>query len=264
MNAFSLALQSGAILLREGLEALLIIATLAALVRKADAPHFLRPIGWGAVSALVASLVLAVLFEIFLGGGHDDRIEAVTMLVAAGLMFYMSGWLLLRQDPKIWHQELSASVNNALRSGAGLSFFLISFLAVLREGAETLLFVHALSVSNGGWGIGLVGGLVAAALILCVLFYVMQWLALKLPLRPVFLVTSAFLFFMGLRFVGGAVQEMQEQAYLPYDDAGLPQWVVNIGANPTWEGLGVQIAVAALAIASLVIMSARSRKTAQA
>ncbi len=259
MNALSLALQSGAILLREGLEALLVIATLSALVTKAEAPVFLKPIRWGGLVALVASLGLAVLFEYMLGGAHDDRLEAATMLIAAVLMFYMSGWLFLRQDPKVWHAELKESVAGALRSGAGISFFLISFLAVLREGAETMLFLHALAGSNGGWGFGLIAGLVVVAVLLAALFYAMQWLAVKLPLRPVFLITSAFLFVMGLRFIGGAVQELQEQAYIPYDDAGLPGWATDIGLNPTWEGFGLQLAVAVLGLVSLAIMARRPR-----
>ena len=69
-----------------------------------------------------------------------------------------------------------------------------------------------------------------------------------LPLRPVFLVTSAFLFLMGLRFIGGAIQELQEQTVVPYTAAPVPHWLEQLGVNPTWEAIGTQIVIAAIAI----------------
>ena len=65
---------------------------------------------------------------------------------------------------------------------------------------------------------------------------VAQRLARRLPLRPLFLVTSAFLFIMGLRLIGGAVQELQEQLYIPYDVIALPEWLIWLGINPTRFG----------------------------
>lgn len=102
-----LALEAGLILLREGLEALLIVTALAAAMRRAGAHERLRPLYIGAILAVIASLIAAWIFQIYFDGTHDDRIEAVVLFVAAALMLYMSGWLFLRQDPKSgkprWH-----------------------------------------------------------------------------------------------------------------------------------------------------------------
>jgi divalent metal cation (Fe/Co/Zn/Cd) transporter len=67
----------------------------------------------------------------------------------------------------------------------------------------------------------------------------------------VFLVTSAFLFIMGLRLIGGAIQELQEQLLVPYDVASVPEWIIALGVNPTWEAIGAQLIIAAAAIASM-------------
>jgi high-affinity iron transporter len=258
MNGFSAALQSGTILLREGLEALLVFAALAAFVKRAGVPEKARPIYGGAALAVVASFGAAVLFELFFEGKQIDFVESGVMAVAAALMLYVSGWLFLRQDPKVWMNELRQHAARALTSGTAVSLGVIAFLAVVREGGETiLLFLHALATSSGGWSVGLLSGLIGAGACLAVIFYAMQKLALMLPLRPLFLVTSAFLFLMGLRFVGGAIQELQEQTVISYTAVKLPAWVESIGVNPTWEAIGTQLIIAITAAISMLALRLR-------
>jgi high-affinity iron transporter len=257
MNSLSAALQSGSILLREGLEAMLIIAALAGFLHRAGAVHQLKALYVGAALAIVASLGMAAVFAVYFDGAHDDRIEAVILVIAAVLMLYMSGWLFLRQDPRAWNAEIRRSAERALSSGTLISLASISFLAVFREGGETVLFLYALAGTSGGWSFGLVAGLVGATACLVVLYVLMQWLAVRLPLRPVFLATSALLFVMGLRFIGGAVQEMQEQQIIPHDGVAMPDWIVSLGVNPSWEALGAQAVIALIAVASTLVLHFR-------
>jgi high-affinity iron transporter len=257
MNAFSEALQSGAVLLREGLEALLVIAALAAFLTRAGVPEKVKSLYVGAGLAILASFGAAVVFELFFEGEHNDFIEAGVMVIAALLMLYMSGWMYLKQDPKAWMGELRRSAERALDSGATISLGVIAFLAVFREGGETVLFLHALAKSSGGWTFGLIAGLVVAAVGLVAIFYAIEKLALMLPLRPVFLVTSGFLFIMGLRFIGGAIQELQEQTVVSYTAAPVPHWLEQLGVNPTWEAIGTQLVIAAIAVASTLALRLR-------
>jgi high-affinity iron transporter len=131
-----------------------------------------------------------------------------------------------------------------------------------------VLFLHALAKTGGGWSFGLVAGLVVATLLLVAIFYAMQKLALMLPLRPVFLVTSAFLFIMGLRFVGGAIQELQEQTVVSVTDLPIPEWLRQgldaLGFNPSWEAVGIQAVIAAIAVLSTLALRPRRSKTAVA
>jgi high-affinity iron transporter len=252
MPFLSSALQSGAILLREGLEALLIIATLAAFLRKAGAEREVRALFLGAGAAVLLSLVGAFVMLVFLGGAHNDLVEAVIMAVAAALMLYMSGWLFLKQDPRAWMAELKASAGDAVSRGAAWPLGLIAFFAVFREGAETVLFLHALASTEGGWNLGLVLGLVGAVALLVLIFHSMQWLAGRVPLRPVFVLTSAFLFVMALRFMGAAIQELQEQEIVSVTPANaISDLLVPLGFNASWEAAAAYLAVIALAAASL-------------
>lgn len=239
------------IVLREGLEALLIIAALAAVLTRAGRPERVRALGIGALVALAASAGLAWIFATYFGGGHDDLAEAAVMAAAALLLFYVSGWLWLRQDPAAWQAYLQSQTQRALSADGALALGVIAFLAVFREGAETILFLSAmLKETEGGTGGGagaVMLGTGAAALALGAVYLAMNRLALRLPLRPIFAVTSLFLFAMGLRMAGGALQEVQEMGLVPFDEAPFSGWFEAVGFNPSLEALGLQAVLLAAA-----------------
>ncbi len=254
--------QAFTILFREGLEALLVIAALAAFLRRAGAGERIPPIYLGAGAAVLASFGMAWVFETYYDGNHSDLFEAGVMLAAAALMFYMSGWLFMRQDPKAWQADLNRMAEKALGAGTVISLAGIAFLAVFREGAETVLFLHALAKGQNGFDASLFAGLGVAALALVAMFIAMQWLALRLPLRPMFLITSAFLFVMGLRMVGQAFQEVQEQQLVSYSTEGVPAFVSEWGlSNGSWEALATQLAIVAVALAAGLMLLLRRGRT---
>src|ERR1700712_2400620 len=253
MTDGSTFVQAFTILFRECLEALLVIAALAAFLRRAGAPERITPLYAGAAAAALASLGMAWVFETYFDGNHNDLVEAAVMLLAAALMFYMSGWLFLRQDPKAWQADLNRMAERALGAGTVLSLAGIAFLAVFREGAETVLFLHALPKTANGFDSSFLGGLGVAAIALAAVFVAMQWLALRLPLRPMFLITSAFLFVVGLRLVGQALQEFQEQTIVPVHNDGVPGFVTDLVFNGSWEALGAQGMLVLGAVACLAL-----------
>ena len=260
MDNLSIALQSGTILLREGLEALLILAVIAAFLKRSGATQDQKAsVYWGGGAAILASVLTALIFNAFYDGAHDDRVEAGVLFLAAGLLFYMSGWLLLRQDPKVLKQELEKGAAKALSSGTTFSIAALSFFAVFREGAETILFLHALSGTVGGYSLSFIAGLMIATALLAFLFIAMQWLAMHLPLRPVFLLTSAFLFVMGLRFIGAGIQEMQELDWVGVHNALVPAGLDIIFINASWEAIGLQIVIGALAAGSALGLMTRAK-----
>jgi high-affinity iron transporter len=257
--------QAAIILLREGLEAMLVIVALAAYLTKAGAQERLTALYSGASVAIVASLLAAWLFATYNNGEHSDLVEGATMLVAAGLMRYVSGWLMVRQDPRAWQAYLKQKADTAMAQQTGIAVALLAFLAVFREGAETVLFIHALAGSSGGWTLGLIAGLVAGTVGLVVLFIFINAIAQRVPMRPLFIITSAFLFVMALRFIGAGIQEFQEQVLIPSHIAPGAIWLLELGLNPTWEAVLAQGVVVVLAIATFLLMrGSGTRKTAAA
>ena len=144
--------------------------------------------------------------------------EGIIILIAAGLMLYVSGWLMVKQDPRGWQDYLAQKADHALAQDTVWAVGALAFLAVFREGAETVLFINALATTEGGWSAGLFAGLGVATIGLAVLFYFINMIAQKIPLRPLFIITSAFLFAMAIKFIGEAVQEFQEQSMLPFTE----------------------------------------------
>jgi high-affinity iron transporter len=252
-------IQSALILLREGIEALLVIAALAVYLDKAGARDRLAALYVGAGAAIAASLLAAWLFEAFNNGVHSDLMEAVVIVVAAALMLYVSGWLILRQDPRAWKGFLKKKADEALAKRTGIAVAALAFLAVFREGAECVLFIHTLAKTSDGFSMELIAGLVAAAACLAVLFFVINNVARRLPLRFAFIATSAFLFLMAIKFIGLAMLELQEQQLVPYTDLGGASWLASIGFNPSVEAIATQLVVILLAGLTFILLDRHSR-----
>jgi high-affinity iron transporter len=185
--------------------------------------------------------------------------EGIIILFAAGLMLYVSGWLMVKQDPRGWQDYLAHKADNALAQDTVWAVAALAFLAVFREGAETVLFINALADTAGGWSAGLFAGLGAATLGLAVLFYFINMIAQRIPLRPLFILTSAFLFAMAIKFIGEAVQEFQEQSVLPFTELKGLAWLGDIGLNPTVEALSAQLLVIVFALATYSVVQRNSR-----
>jgi high-affinity iron transporter len=252
-------IQAAVIPLREGLEAMLVIAALAGYLTKAGAGHRVQALYGGSLAAVAASIVAAWLFAALNSGQHSDVLEGIIILVAAGLMLYVSGWLMVKQDPRGWQDYLAHKADNALAQDTVWAVAALAFLAVFREGAETVLFINALASAEGGWSVGLFAGLAAATAGLVVLFYFINLIAQKLPLRPLFIITSAFLFAMALKFIGEAVQEFQEQTMLPFTELKSAAWLRAIGLNPSVEALSLQLLVIVFALATYSVLQRNSR-----
>lgn len=256
-------IQATVILLREGLEAMLVIAALAGYLTKAGAGNRIGALYSGALAAIFASIVAAWLFAMLNSGEHSDILEGFVILAAAGLMLYVSGWLMVKQDPRGWRDYLARKADGALAQDTVWAVAALAFLAVFREGAETVLFINALATTEGGWSVQLFMGLGAATAGLAVLFYFINLIAQKMPLRPLFIVTSAFLFAMAIKFIGEAVQEFQEQAIVPVTQLKGVPWLSAVGLNPTVEALSIQLLVILSALATYSVVQRNAQLSRQ-
>src|SRR4029079_2097598 len=252
-------IQAAVILLREGLEAMLVIAALAGYLTKSGAAHRLQALYGGALAAVGASIIAAWLFAVLNSGEHSDILEGIIILVAAALMLYVSGWLMVKQDPRGWQDYLAHKADSALSQDTVWAVGALAFLAVFREGAETVLFINALATTEGGWSAGLFRGLGAATLGLAVLFFFINLIAQKIPLRPLFIITSAFLFAMAIKFIGEAVQEFQEQSIISVTEVKGSAFLSAMGLNPSMEALSIQGLVILFALATYSVVQRNSR-----
>ncbi|MEI6572996.1 MAG: FTR1 family protein [Alphaproteobacteria bacterium] len=257
-ESWTMFVQSASILLREGLEVILILSALIAYLLKSGARQHLSSLYIGAAIGVAASFGLAMIIETFLGEEQSALLESVMLLLAAGLMIYVSGWLFVKQDPRAWQAYIHNHADQALQSKqSGFAIGVLSFFSVIREGAETVVFYHALTKAEGGWTSAIVTGFVVAAIGLAFIFIAMRLLTVRLPLRPLFVVTSAFLFVMAFRFLGDGLHELQEAHLLPESPINIPSLLYSIGFQKTLEALLPQLVLLAVAAAGFAAFQFR-------
>lgn len=207
--------ESFVLLLREGFEAILVVAALMAFLNKAGATERRRDVATGAWAAVGASVVTAAVIEALfrVTPGEREALEGGTMLVASAVLFYVSYWLFSKIEVAKWNAFVRSRLEEALSKGSRVALASVAFLAVYREGCETILFYQALLTSAGaarGGPAAVAGGVVAGALALVVVYVAIDRFGMRLPLKPFFAVTSAMLYYMAFVFAGQGIAELQE------------------------------------------------------
>ena len=242
------------LLVREGFEAILIVAALMTFLAKAGAPERRRDVARGAWLAVAASVVTWVLVELLfqITPGQREAIEGGTMLLAAAVLFYVSYWLLSKIEAAKWTAFVRGKMQSALSSGSGMALTAVAFLAVYREGFETILFYKALFTSAGASGVPVVGGIAAGAVGLVAVYVLINQLGLRVAMKPFFAVTGGMLYYMAFVFAGKGIAELQGARIVPLTVIeGAPR-IPFLGIYPTVESLVVQGLLLVLALVAVV------------
>jgi high-affinity iron transporter len=252
----NLFIQSLVILVREGLEAILIVGALMTFLAKMGAADRKRDIHIGVGAAVGASLLTAFALEtvFHLTPAKREALEGGTMVVATLVLFYVSYWLLSKMEVAKWNHFVKSKVQDALSSGSGLALAAAAFLAVYREGFETVLFYKALFLTGGhnGGAMPILGGILVGSAVMVGVYIAINRFGLRLPLKPFFGFTSAFLYYMAFVFAGKGIAELQEGALIP--TTILPGWprIPALGIYPTVESLLAQGLLVVLLMGALV------------
>jgi len=268
-SSANLVMQSFVLLLREGFEAILIVAALMAFLAKAGATERRRDVAKGALAAVAASVLTAVLVELLfqITPVQREALEGVTMLLAGAVLFYVSYWLLSKIEAAKWTAFVKGRMEEALRAGSGFALASVAFLAVYREGFETILFYQALFTSTGASGgtSAVLAGMLAGAVALVAVYVAITRFGVKVPLKPFFGVTSAMLYYMAFVFAGKGIAGLQEAGIVT---TTVVEWAPRLpvfGIYPTVQSLALQgllVLLLVVAVASIVMrrrLSAFSR-----
>jgi high-affinity iron transporter len=255
VSPFNLFMQSFVIMLREGLEAILIVGALMTFLSRMGAGHRRRDIHVGVGAAIAASLLTAVALEtvFVLSAAHRSALEGATMVVATAVLFYVSYWLLSKMEVVKWNHFVKSKVQDALDSGSALALASAAFLAVYREGFETVLFYKALFVTGAAGGtMPVIGGILAGGVVLVGVYIAITRFGVRLPLKPFFAVTSAFLYYMAFVFAGKGIAELQEGGFVGTTIVPWAPRAPALGIYPTAESLLAQGVLVLLALVALV------------
>jgi high-affinity iron transporter len=255
----STALSSAGILLREGVEAALLIAALLGLAAQAglaDRKRYVH-LGWGVALALGAVTWLVSSKLIAISGARRELIEGVTALLAMVVLFYVSYSLLAKREVARWMKFLRERVS---KRSAALSLFGVALLAAYREAFETVLFYQALLASNASVTAALAGALAGAVLlVLLVLAYTRA--GRFAPPQVFFKVSSYLLYGLAIIFAGQGVSALQLAGVVPLHPVAFPT-IAALGIYPTLETLAAQLVLVGLAVVALLVSRSSSPKPA--
>ncbi|MED4611231.1 ferrous ion permease EfeU [Bacillus subtilis] len=245
--------------IREGMEALLVIGALLTMTKKARVTRSSAWI-WGGASAgmavsLAAGIGVTVLFSSSVFGENNFLLGGVTGVLSAVMLLYVGVWLHRNASMDKWREKINIQKSQALKKRSLLSFALIAFLAVVREGLETVIFfiglVGKLPLTE------LIGGTAAGLIVLVIVGVLMIKLGMRIPLKPFFLLSMAVVLYMCVKFLGTGVHSLQLAGILPSDaESWLPSVSV-LGIYPSVYSTIPQMLILLFLLIALVSEAAK-------
>lgn len=245
-SSATLFLSALLILLREGLEAILVVASMALYLRRTEQPGSLRYLHLGWLAALAAGVLtwLGIKSIVHISGAQREVMEGVAALLAAFVLLYVGIWMHSKGRSARWQSFLKARLGDTLSTGALWGVAGLAFIAVYREMLEIALFYETLWLQSAK-AAPLFFGAATAVLGLTIIGWLVVRMGARLPLRRFFQFNGALMFALSIVFAGKGVSALQEAGLLAATFLQFPK--VNwLGVYPTAQSLGLQLAVLAI------------------
>lgn len=261
-DATAAFLGSFTILLREGLEALLIVIAMIAVLRRAERTEALRWVHAGWISALLAGALTWVLatWLIDISGAQRELTEGLSALFAALVLLSVGIWMHQKSMAGRWQAYMKSKLSAAMGGRSALLLFILVFVAVYREVFETILFYVAMW--NPQDANAIIAGFVSGVVVLAILAFMLLRLGMRIPIGTFFNVSSILIAVLAVVLVGKGVAALQEAGWIGEHLLSGPR-IDLLGIYPTWQTLIAQLLVAIIALAGFW-WNARSARTATA
>lgn len=238
-NAFDAML----ILLREGVEALLIVMALVTTLKASNLRKGLKWVYSGALAGIVASLCIAIIlqyaFPAVTSGTNREIIEGAVGIFAVAMMILIGIWLHGKSSIKKWNAFMESQMQTVTKTGSFLSMFTLSFLAVFREGAETILFYVGILPRISTFDFVL--GISLALLVLVGLAFVMNKASQFFLPHKVFFLLTWMIYALAFKMLGVSIHALQLTNMAPNHPVTSLPTIDFLGFYPSWEVLGAQV-----------------------
>nr|WP_255518842.1 MULTISPECIES: FTR1 family protein [unclassified Gilliamella] len=253
-SGWSVFFASFIIIFREGLEAILVIAAISAYLVRSDNKPMLKVVYLSSLFAVFASVLAAIALHTIVGlsGANQEIMEGAAMLLATVVLFFISNWMLSKSESKAWKNYVEGKVQSAVSTGSSFALGFAAFLAVFREGAETIIFYQAMLADAKDHMDMVWYGLGVGTIVLTLVFIVIRFGSVKLPLKPFFICTSALMYLMAIAFAGGGVKELQEADIISVTPVDFVHSVEVLGIYPTVETLVPQLVMLVVVMLSIM------------
>lgn len=239
------------ILVREGLEALLIVVAILAFLRKAERREAARYVHAGWIGALLAGVLtwIAATTVISVSGAGRELTEGLSSLLAAVVLLSVGLWMHRKSFAGRWQQYVREHLAKVLNRRSVWLLAGLSFVVVYREVFETILFYVALWNAQNGSAI--LGGFAAGVVTLAVAAFVLLRSSARLPIGRFFAVSSALMAVLAVVLAGKGISALQEAGWIDFTAVSFPR-VDLLGIYPSWQGLLAQAVVIACALAGFI------------
>ncbi|MEO6033164.1 MAG: FTR1 family protein, partial [Burkholderiaceae bacterium] len=229
------------ILLREGLEALLVVVAMIAFLRKAQRRDVLVYVHAGWVSALAAGAGtwFAATYFVNISGAGRELTEGLSSLFAAVVLLGVGMWMHSKSVAGRWQVYLQQKMSSALGKRTAWFLFSLAFIAVYREVFETVLFYAAMWADGNGWP--LLAGLASGAVLLVMLAALLLRTSARLPIGQFFAASSLLVAVLAVVLAGKGVAGLQEAGWVASSPVAVPR-IDLLGIRPTWQTLLAQLA----------------------
>ncbi|CAH2717390.1 hypothetical protein BACCIP111895_04582 [Neobacillus rhizosphaerae] len=225
------------ILLREGLEGLLIVVTLIAFLKKMGQSSRQKWIWFGVVAGIIASAILAIIINIvfsqIVAASSREYIEGLVGVIAVVMMLTIGAWLHNKSSIVQWNKYINQQMQQAIAKGSLFSFSLISFLSVFREGAETIIFYAGITPYISL--MQLVLGIILAIIILVIVGFVIIHYSVKIPIRLFFKAATILIYFLSFKILGISIHALQISKMISTSTVDAFPFIDWLGLYPTWE-----------------------------
>ncbi|CDG84038.1 cytochrome c family protein [Janthinobacterium agaricidamnosum NBRC 102515 = DSM 9628] len=248
------------ILLREGVEALLIVIGIIAFLKKAERRDVLRHVHAGWIGALAAgALTWAVAtYLVEISGASREVTEGVGSVFAALVLLSVGLWMHQKSSAGRWQAYLTEKLSAAMNRRSAWALFALSFIAVYREVFETVLFYSALAAD--GNGMALLGGFLSAVALLMVIAWALLRTSARMPIGKFFSYTSVLVAVLAVILIGKGMAGLQEAGWVGVNPVWAPR-IDMLGIYPSAETLIAQCIVLAVALSGFGINLFSARKT---
>ena len=251
-DATTAFLGSLTILLREGLEALLIVIAMIAFLRKAERTDVLRYVHAGWMGALLAGLLTwgIATYVVSVSGAGREVTEGISSLFAAAVLLVVGIWMHQKSLAGRWQQYVREILSAALTRRSAWFLFALAFISVYREVFETILFYIALWNENNG--LALLAGLVTGIVLLGVIAVVLLRYSKRLPIAQFFSWSSLLIALLAVVLAGKGVAALQEAGWVAVQPIDGPRLAL-LGIYPSLQPVLAQLAVLIVAVLGFVV-----------
>lgn len=236
------------ILLREGVEALLIIMALLTVTRKSEQTKASKWIVIGSVIGIVLSIALAFIFKAIFEnlGSTRELTEGLVGIGSVILMIIVGIWLHSKSSLDSWQNFINKNMDKAMSTGSIVTFGLVAFLSVFREGAETIIFYLGIVGKISTWS--LILGIIVASVILALIAIFFNQITKWIPIHRLFFIMSLFIFILAFKILGVSIHTLQILNIVPQHTINHLPFIDLIGFYPTYETLIPQLALVILVV----------------